>query len=58
MRNIFAVLKPFLNKTAFYAKFSEHFSGLKTKDTRPLASKFGANNQIINFKLLSKFSCD
>ena len=53
--NIYAVLKPFLNETAFYAKFSGRFSGSKTKVTWPIASKFGENMQLINLKPLSKF---
>ena len=39
----FAVLKPFLTETAFYAKLEGQFSGSKTKVTRPIASKFGTN---------------
>ena len=39
----FAVLKPFLTETAFYAKLAGWFSGSKTKVTRPIASKFGTN---------------
>ena len=31
--NIFAVLKPFLNETAFYAELAGRFSGSKTKVT-------------------------
>ena len=51
----FAVLKPFLIETAFYAKLSGRLSGPKTEVTRPIASKFGTNKQLINLKLLSKF---
>ena len=40
----FAVLRPFLNETTFYAKPSTRF-----------ASKFGTNMQLSNLKLLSKF---
>ena len=39
----FAVLKPFLTETAFYAKLAWRFSSSKTKVTRPIASKFGTN---------------
>ena len=51
----FAVLKPFLTETAFYAELAGRFSGFKSKVTRPIASKFGTNIQLINLKLLSKF---
>ena len=51
----FAVLKPFLTKTAFYAKLSGRFSGPKTKVTRLIASKFSTNILLTNRKLLSKF---
>ena len=39
----FAVLKPCLTETAFYAKLARQFSGSKTKVTSPIASKFGTN---------------
>ena len=39
----FAVLKPFLTETAFYAKFAGRFSGSKTKVTQLIASKFTTN---------------
>ena len=39
----FAVLKPFLTETAFYAKLEGRFSGPKTEVTWPIASKFGTN---------------
>ena len=51
----FAVLEPILTETAFYEKFAGRFSGSKTEVTRPIASKFDANIQLINLKLLSKF---
>ena len=54
MENIFAVLKLFLSVTVFYAILSEQFSGLKIKITRTIASQFGRNKQLINFKLMSK----
>ena len=47
--------KPFLTETAFYAKLPGRFSGSKTEVTRPIASKFHTNIQLINLKLLSKF---
>ena len=40
---LFAVLKPFLTETAFYAKLVGRFSGSKTKIAWPIASKFGTN---------------
>ena len=55
MKYFFAVLTAFLTETAFYTKLAGRFSGSKTKVTRPIASKFSANIQLINFKLLSKF---
>ena len=51
----FAVHKPFLTETAFYAKLAGRFSGSKTEVTRPIASKLCRNIQLINLKLLSKF---
>ena len=39
----FAVLKPFLTETAFYAKLAGRFSGSKTKVKWPIASKFNTN---------------
>ena len=51
----FAVLKPFLSETAFYAKFAGRFLGPKTKVTRLIASKLGTNMHLINLKLLSKY---
>ena len=47
--------KLFLTETAFYAKLEGRFLGPKTKVTKPIASKFGTNIQLINLKLLSKF---
>ena len=55
MRNIFAVLMPFLNKTYFYAKLLGEFLDPKTKVTKHIASKFGTNVLLIYLKLLSKF---
>ena len=52
----FAVLKPFLTETAFYAKLEGRFSGSKTEVMWPIASKFGTNIQLINLKLLSQFN--
>ena len=46
---------PFLTEISFYAKLLGRISGPKTKVTRPIASKFGTNIQLINLKLLSKF---
>ena len=54
MRNISAVLMPFLNETDFCAKLLEWFLGPKTKVTKHIALKFGTNIQLINLKLLSK----
>ena len=51
----FAVLKPFLTETAFYAKLAGRFSSSKTKVTQPITSKFGTNIQFITLKMLSKF---
>ena len=51
----FVVLKLFLNETAFYANPLGRFLGPKTKVTWLIASKFRANMQVINFKLLLKF---
>ena len=51
----FAVLKPFLTETAFYAKLAGRFSGSKIEVTWSIAPKFGTNIQLINLKLLSKF---
>ena len=51
----FAVLKPFLTETAFYAKLAGRFSGSKTEVTKPIVSKFGTNIQLIYLKLLAKF---
>ena len=51
----FAVLKPFLTETAFYAKLAGQFSSSKTEVTLPIASKFDTNIRLINLKLLSKF---
>ena len=51
----FAVFKPFLTETAFYAKLVGRFSGSKTEVTWPIASKLCTNIQLINLKLLSKF---
>ena len=55
VKYFFALLKPFLTETAFYAKLSGQFSDPKTKVPRLIASKFGTNIQLINLKLLSKF---
>ena len=55
VKYFFAVLKPFLNATAFYAKLSARFSGPETEKTWLIASKFGTSIQLINLKLLSKF---
>ena len=51
----FAVLLPFLNETAFYAKLLGRFLGPKTKVSSLIVSKFGTNIQLINLKLLSLF---
>ena len=51
----FAVLKRFLNETAFYAKLAGRFLCSKTKVTGLIASKLGTSMQLINLKLLSKF---
>ena len=55
MKYFLPYLKPFLTEAAFYAKLVGRFSGSKTKVNRSIASKFGANMQLINLKLLSKF---
>ena len=55
VKYFFAVLKPFLNETAFYAKHEGRFFGSKINVTRSIASKFGANVQLFNLKLQSKF---
>ena len=39
----FAVLKPFLTETAFYAKLAGRFSGSKTEVAWLIASKFVTN---------------
>ena len=55
MKYFLPYLKPFLPETAFYAKLARQFSSSKTKVTRPIASTFGTNIQLINLKMLSKF---
>ena len=50
----FAVFRPFLNETAFYAKLP-FLRQTKTKVTKPIASKFVTSMQLNNLKLQSKF---
>ena len=51
----FAVLKPCLYETAFYAKVLWRFLDPKIKVSRLIALRFSTNLQINNLKLLSKF---
>ena len=57
----FAVLKPFLNEIAFYAKLLRRFSGrveirflAENQSRMTYFSKFDTNIQLINLKLPSK----
>ena len=56
--NVFAALKPFLNKTAFYTKLLGWFSGPKTKVTWLISLKF-RTNIIITYEsqIAVKISC-
>ena len=55
MKYFLLYLSRFLLRPLFTPNLRGDFRVLKTKVTRPIASKFGTNIQLVNLKLLSQF---
>ena len=53
VKYLFAILKLFLNETAFYAKLLEQFLSSIVEVMKPIASKFGTNIHRINLYFLT-----